>query len=713
MNNGIVHWFRRGLLILLLFIGHSLQADIVYPARLQLTETSPGVYEVFFVLPVIQGKILRAQAVFPEFCSAYSEPVTEVDSYQKKMRWQIACGENTLAGQQIGIDGLLGSQVDIILEVNTLDGRIYQSTLSPARAYYTIPEAPGFKDYIQIGTLAAGRFVLLQWGLVLLVLLYFLIWKSPNFSHLLISLSGGLALGFFLDYKEWLLVPSWAATTLPLAVTAVISLGAIVGKHANGQNLAKILIGICGVLAGAAFMEAGTPGGYTSLEAGILLGFSCLGFLLGTWILISIARQISRVLDLCPESLRRSLILLFSGLSLGLFLWQMSLFWVVPSMLPAIPLLILSYVLILVLWTLYSDVKMSYWVIWTGLIPGFTLGFFGFGIPYSPAIILSLQGTLLLFILFRRNPSNLLVAVILLLSSLAVGNYLQTVTADRLSYPLARSVFFILLLTIMVVLVGLVLAYPSIKAVRGKFLRWGSILVLLTSLILGGGIVAALFTGAMRPALLSGFLPIPVLSLVLLISALLWWPRKKKIHTEIDVKPKAPLFSVLAIILALFWLPIHWNVRNPWYSAENMDSKAVHDLMEQKLLNTYTAFNLSEEEELFERLNENLDEDLLDPVYLDSRRRLTMGLREGSTVTVKEVLLGELGEALDEYNGEQELRYPATWTVTAQVKHLKHIHYRKNKYTGTVGLKSVDNTWKISEITLISEDREVIASSAL
>jgi hypothetical protein len=144
-----------------------------------------------------------------------------------------------------------------------------------------------------------------------------------------------------------------------------------------------------------------------------------------------------------------------------------------------------------------------------------------------------------------------------------------------------------------------------------------------------------------------------------------------------------------------------------------MDSKAVHDLMEQKLLNTYTAFNLSEEEELFERLNENLDEDLLDPVYLDSRRRLTMGLREGSTVTVKEVLLGELGEALDEYNGEQELRYPATWTVTAQVKHLKHIHYRKNKYTGTVGLKSVDNTWKISEITLISEDREVIASSAL
>jgi hypothetical protein len=713
MNNCFLHFFRRGLLILLLFCGSSLQADIVYPARLQLTETAPGVYEVLFVLPVIQGKILRAQAVFPDFCSPNSEPVTEVNSYQKKMRWQIACGENTLAGNQIGIDGLLGSQVDIILEVNTLDGRSYESTLSPAKAYYTIPEAPGFKDYIQIGTLAAGRFVLLQWGLVLLVLLYFLIWKSPNFGHLLITLSGGLALGFFLDQKEWLLVPSWAAATLPLAIAAVISIGAFIGKHAQGQKAAKILIGICGVLAGAAFMEAGTPGGYTPAESGILLVFSCLGFLTGTLVLISIGRQISSVLELCPESFRNNFILVGSGLALGTFLWQLSLFWVAPSMLPAIPGLVLIHVLILVFWTLYSEEKMPYWVVWVGFIPGFALGVSGFEIPYSWAIILSLQCALLLFILFRKTPSGLWVSAILLLSSLSLGNYLQTVTGDRLSYPLARSVFFILLLTIMGMLLGLVLRFPWIKEVRGKFLHWGSILVLLTSLVIGVGIAAALFTGTMRPALLSGFLPLPVLSLVLLVAALLWWPRKKKIHTEINVKPKAPVFSVLAIILALFWLPIQLNVRNPWYSAENMDSKVVHDLIEQKLLNTYTAFNLSEEEELFERLNENLDEDLLDPIYLDSRRRLTMGLREGSTVTVKEVLLGELGEAIDANKVVEELRYPATWTVTAQVKHLKHIHYRKNKYTGTVGLKSVDNTWKISEITLISEDREVIASSAL
>ena len=63
MTKGFIYWFRQGLLILLLLMGPNLQADIVYPARLQLTETAPGVYEVLFVLPVIQGKILRARSV--------------------------------------------------------------------------------------------------------------------------------------------------------------------------------------------------------------------------------------------------------------------------------------------------------------------------------------------------------------------------------------------------------------------------------------------------------------------------------------------------------------------------------------------------------------------------------------------------------------------------------------------------------------------------
>ena len=73
---------------------------------------------------------------------------------------------------------------------------------------------------------------------------------------MLLILSGGLALGFFLVQKEWLLVPSWAAATLfSLGVGAVIFSGAFVKEYGQGQTIAKILIGICGVMAGAGFME--------------------------------------------------------------------------------------------------------------------------------------------------------------------------------------------------------------------------------------------------------------------------------------------------------------------------------------------------------------------------------------------------------------------------------------------------------------------------
>jgi hypothetical protein len=215
------------------------------------------------------------------------------------------------------------------------------------------------------------------------------------------------------------------------------------------------------------------------------------------------------------------------------------------------------------------------------------------------------------------------------------------------------------------------------------------------------------------PLLASGVLLIPIASLACLLLAFALWPRRRKILDQLNVRRKAPVFSLIALLLAFFLLPVTLKVRNPWYSMDQMDPGTVHKVVENKLLNTYTAFNIAEEEVLFERLNENLEEGLLDHIYLDSRRRLNMGLREGSTVTVKEVSLGDLGTPLDGGTSAEGMRYPATWTVTAQVKHLKHIHYRKNRYTGTIALKSIDNTWKISEITLTSEDRQVIASGNL
>ena len=129
--------------------------------------------------------------------------------------------------------------------------------------------------------------------------------------------------------------------------------------------------------------------------------------------------------------------------------------------------------------------------------------------------------------------------------------------------------------------------------------------------------------------------------------------------------------------------------------------------MDRLLTNTYLAFNLPDENEAFDNLETNLSQDLVADVYLDSRRRLTAGTRQGATVTVKDVTVLSLDEALSAMAGEQSFTYPCKWVVTARVKHLKHIHDRQNIYLGELTIGIEENRWKITRLVLKSEERVI------
>ena len=111
---------------------------------------------------------------------------------------------------------------------------------------------------------------------------------------------------------------------------------------------------------------------------------------------------------------------------------------------------------------------------------------------------------------------------------------------------------------------------------------------------------------------------------------------------------------------------------------------------------------------LFAQLADNVGDDLVEDLYLDSRRRLRSGLREGSVVTVKNVLMAKVGEPVAGTAGPGSFVYDCEWTVTARVQHLQHVHHRQNKYTGILGIRTVDGRWKIEQVNLQSEDRSVI-----
>jgi hypothetical protein len=120
------------------------------------------------------------------------------------------------------------------------------------------------------------------------------------------------------------------------------------------------------------------------------------------------------------------------------------------------------------------------------------------------------------------------------------------------------------------------------------------------------------------------------------------------------------------------------------------------------------AFNLKDENAAFDNLEANLSEDLVADVYLDSRRRLTAGTRQGAKVTVKDVSVMSVEAVTSALKGQKSFTYPCKWIVTARVQHLQHIHDRQNIYLGELTIRVEDDRWKITRLILKSEERVIL-----
>jgi len=210
-----------------------------------------------------------------------------------------------------------------------------------------------------------------------------------------------------------------------------------------------------------------------------------------------------------------------------------------------------------------------------------------------------------------------------------------------------------------------------------------------------------------------GLIHLPLLSLALVILAIMLWPRRRRILEQLDVETQYSHTHFILLALAFFLLPVgNLNVSNPFFSAEAPRDEQARRILEQTLSNTYQAFNLEDEEQLYDQLAESVSENLIADIYLDSRRRLTAGVREGAEVTVKDVAVLSVGDEVAGTSAIEGFTYTCKWTVTARVKHLQHVHHRQNIYTGALRIKADDKQWKIDRVALTSEDRVIIPGQA-
>jgi len=115
-----------------------LNAHEIRPALLEITERSPGLYDVTWKVPTRGGRVLAISPILPESFNPVGLPsnkmipgaLIEQTTYKS---------EDPLAGEKIVIEGLSSVQIDVLLQIELLDGSNYSAIIRPTGPTYQIP----------------------------------------------------------------------------------------------------------------------------------------------------------------------------------------------------------------------------------------------------------------------------------------------------------------------------------------------------------------------------------------------------------------------------------------------------------------------------------------------------------------------------------------------------------------------------------------------
>ncbi len=193
---------------------------------------------------------------------------------------------------------------------------------------------------------------------------------------------------------------------------------------------------------------------------------------------------------------------------------------------------------------------------------------------------------------------------------------------------------------------------------------------------------------------------LPVISLLLfsVVSILMILSiRRKKLLLS-----RPLLLGVIAlgfVLYPFFSFPVDFPFVSQWKpSTERMST-----ILDGLLTNVYRAFDVRDEDRVYDRLAMSVMGDQLARIYLQNRQSLEFENRGGARANVDEVnILAINGVNRSEDDG---FVADAVWTVSGSVSHFGHTHYRRNKNHALVTFVMDDDSWKIKNIELLDEKR--------
>jgi hydrogenase/urease accessory protein HupE len=203
-----------------LLIAGSVQAHEVRPGYLEINETAPGRYDVFWKVPARGAATLAINVRLPANCSQQADPIVINDGTASIERWVSLC-ESGLKGQMITIDGLQTTFTDVLARVTSADGSVQTTRLTPTKFAFEVKGESSLLDVAGTYFLLGIEHILMGIDHLLFVLVLLLL--VSNIRMILLTVTA-----FTVSHSISLAAASLGLLNIPVQpVEAVIALSIV------------------------------------------------------------------------------------------------------------------------------------------------------------------------------------------------------------------------------------------------------------------------------------------------------------------------------------------------------------------------------------------------------------------------------------------------------------------------------------------------------
>jgi hypothetical protein len=146
-------------------------------------------------------------------------------------------------------------------------------------------------------------------------------------------------------------------------------------------------------------------------------------------------------------------------------------------------------------------------------------------------------------------------------------------------------------------------------------------------------------------------------------------------------------------------LPVHEKLLGPGLPSDLEARRVLRGLM----LNTYRAFMLDDEQDVYDVLARSVEGEYLSEVYLESREALRIDASDAAVSIIDRLDVTSIESKRRSKDGAVTI--VAHWEVYGSVFHWGHIHFRCNAYRAEVTIVPADGYWKLTSLRLLDQER--------